>query len=79
MAGNIYFVLQNVFKSQTVSRASNIIIFKTLLRQVVNYRSKIWIITTREENMVKGWERKIYKPVIENGVREQGKIMTNRL
>lgn len=80
MAGNrAYFANIKLFRSPLLSRTTKKRLYKTLVRPVVTYASESWTLNTTITNNLKLFERKvlrrIYGPVMENGV---WRIRTNR-
>jgi len=80
LAGNrTYFAVIILFRSRLLSRATKIILYKTLIRPVVSCGAGAWTLTKKEEQAVLIFERKvfrrIYGPKYENG---QWKSRTNR-
>jgi len=80
LAGNgTYFGAIRLFRSRLLSRATKIILCKTLLRPVVPYGAEAWTLTKKEEQVVLIFERKIFRriygPEYENG---EWKSRTNR-
>ena len=73
-----FFALQNMFKSRNVSRNTKIKIYTTILRPIVMYGSECWVMTTREEQWLLRWERKILRKIF-GAVRDQNgwRIRTN--
>jgi hypothetical protein len=61
-----------MLKSKRISRRSKTQIYKTLIRPIVTYGAETLMLTNREENALRGFERKvlrkIYGPVMDNGV-----------
>ena len=57
-----------MLKSKRISRRSKLQICKTLIRPIVTYGAETWTLTVTEENALRRFERKIYGPVIDNGV-----------
>ena len=50
VAGNkAYFAAVSLFKSRLLSRATKILLYKTLIRTVVTYGTEVWTITRKEE------------------------------
>jgi len=50
LAGNItYFAAISLFRSRILSRATKIILHKTLIRPVVTYGAEAWTLTNKEE------------------------------
>jgi len=59
LAGNrTCFATISLFKSQLLSRATKIILYKTLIRPVVSYGAEAWTLTKKEEQAVLIFERK---------------------
>jgi len=69
----------NVPDGRFLSRATKIILYKTLIRPVVTYGAEAWTLTEKEEKVVLIFERKIFRiiygPKYENG---EWKSRTNR-
>ena len=67
-----------MFKSRNVSRNTKIKIYTTVLRHIVTYGSECWVMTTREEQWLLRWERKILRKIF-GAVRDQNgwRIRTN--
>jgi len=74
-----YFAPISLFRSRLLSRATKIILYKTLIRPVVTYGAEAWTLTKKEEQAVLIFERKIFRriygPKYENG---EWKSRTNR-
>ena len=66
-------------QESTLSRATKIILYRTLIRPVVSYGVEAWMLTKKEEQALLIFERKIFRriygPKYENGER---KSRTNR-
>ena len=80
LAGNgTYFAALLLFRSLNLSRASKIILYKTLIRPVVSYGAEAWTLTKKEEQALLIFEREIFRrmygPKYENG---EWKSRTNR-
>jgi hypothetical protein len=80
LAGNrTYFAAISLFRSRLLSRATKIILYKTLLRPVVSYGAEAWMLTKREEQALLIFGRKIFRriygPKYEN---REWKSWTNR-
>ena len=58
-------------RSRLLSRATKIILYKTLIRPVVSYGVEAWMLTKKEEQAMLIFERKIFRiiygPKYENG------------
>ena len=67
-----------MFKSRNVSRNTKIKVYTTILRPIVMYGSECWVMTTREEQWLLRWERKILRKIF-GAVRDQNgwRIRTN--
>jgi len=65
--------------TKLVTRATKIILYKTLVRPVVSYGDEAWTLTKKEEQDLLIFERKIFRriygPIYENG---EWKSRTNR-
>jgi len=74
-----YFAAISLFRSRLLSRATKIILYKTLIRPVVSYGAEAWTLTKKEEQDLLIFERKIFRrihgPKYENG---EWKSRTNR-
>ena len=44
-----HFAAISLFRSQLLSRANKIILYKTLIRPVVSYGAEAWTLTKKEE------------------------------
>jgi len=80
LAGNrIYFAAMSLFRSRLLSRATKILLYKTLIRPVVSYGAEAWTMTKKDEQALLVFERKIFRriygPKYENG---EWKSTTNR-
>ena len=75
----VYFADIGLFRSLLLSRATKIILYKTLTRPVVTYGAEAWTLTEKEEQAVLIFERKIFRRIYghkyENG---EWKSRTNR-
>ena len=79
LAGNrTHFAAKSLFRSRFLSRATKIILYKTLIRPVVSYGAEAWTLTKKEEKAVLIFERKIFRriygPKYENGNGKVGRI-----
>ena len=74
-----YFASVSLFRSRLLSRATKIILCKTLIRPVVSYGAEAWTLTKKEEQALLIFGRKIFRriygPKYENG---DWKSRTNR-
>ena len=62
LAGNrTYFATISLFGSRLLSRATKIILYKTLTRPVVSYGAEAWTLTKKEEQALLIFERKIFR------------------
>jgi len=80
LAGNrTYFAAISLFRSRLLSRATKIMLYKTLIRPVVSCEVEAWMLTEKEEQAVLILERKIFRRIYgakyENGEWKSG---TNR-
>jgi hypothetical protein len=80
LAGNrTYFAAVSLFRSRLLSRATKIILYKTLIRPVVSYGAEAWTLTKKEQQALLSFERKIFRricgPKYEN---REWKSRTNR-
>ena len=58
-----YFGAVSLFRSRLLSRATRIILYKTLVRPVVSNGAEVWTLTKKEEQAVQIFERKIYRRI----------------
>jgi len=80
LAGNrTYFAAISLFRSRLLSRATKILLYKTLIRPVVSYGVEAWTMTKKDEQALLDFERKIFRriygPKYEN---REWKSRTNR-
>jgi len=80
LVGNrTYFAAISLFRARLLSRATKIVLYKTLIRPVVSYGAEAWTLTKKEEQALLIFEKKIfrriYDPKYENG---EWKSRTNR-
>jgi hypothetical protein len=79
LGGNrTYFVAVSFFRSRLLSRATKIILYKTLIRPVVPYGAEARTLTKKEEQVLLIFERnifrRIYGPKYEKGNGKVGRI-----
>jgi len=74
-----YFAAISLFRSRLLSKATKIILYKTVIRPVVSYGAEAWTLTKKEEQAMLIFERKIFRRIYgakyENG---EWKSQTNR-
>jgi hypothetical protein len=58
-----YFAAISLFRSRLLSRATKIILYKTLIRPVVSYEVEAWMLTKKEEQALLIFERKIFRRI----------------
>jgi len=80
LAGNrTYFATISLFRSRLSSRATKILLYKTLIRPVESYGAEAWRVTKKDEQALLFFKRKIFRriygPKYENG---EWKIRKNR-
>jgi len=64
LAGNrTYFAAISLFRSRLSSRATKIVLYKTLIRQVVSCGAEAWTLTKKEKQTVLIFERKIFRRI----------------
>jgi len=64
LAGNrTYFAAISLFRSRLLSRATKIILYKTLIRPVISYGAEAWTLTKKEEQALLIFERKIFRRI----------------
>jgi hypothetical protein len=56
-----YFAAISFFKSQLLSRATKILLYKTLIRLVVSYEVETWTMMKKEEQALLIFERTIFR------------------
>jgi hypothetical protein len=74
LGGNItYFAAISLYRNRFLSRATKILLYKTLIRPAVTYGAETWTMTKKEEQALLIFERKIFRrihvygPKYENG------------
>ena len=64
LTGNrTYFAAINLFRSRLLSRATKIMLYKTLIRPVVSYGAEAWTLTKKEEQALLIFGRKIFRRI----------------
>jgi len=64
LAGNrTYFVAVSLFRNRFLSRATKILLYKTLIRPIVAYGAETWTMTKKEEQALLIFERKIFRRI----------------
>ena len=64
LAGNrTYFAAMSLFRSQLLSRATKIILYKTLTRPEVSCGAEAWTLTEKEEQAVLIFGREIFRRI----------------
>ena len=64
LAGNrTYFAAISLFRSRLLSRATKIILYKTLIRPIVSYGAEAWMLTKKEEQALRIFGRKIFRRI----------------
>jgi hypothetical protein len=64
LAGNrTFFAAINLFRSRLLSRATEILLYKTLIRPVVSYGAETWTVRKKDEQAVLIVERKIFRRI----------------
>jgi len=58
-----YFAAISLFRSRLLSRATKIILYKTLVRPVVSCGAEAWTLTKKEEQELVIFERKIFRRI----------------
>jgi len=57
MANRAYYGLQNHMKSRNISRNIKTLLYKTLIRPVLTYGAKTWVLSEQGEHRVNIFER----------------------
>jgi len=52
-----------MLKSKIIKRSTKMLIYKTLMRPVVTYRSETWALTISDENLLRIFDRKILRKI----------------
>ena len=79
LVGNrTYFAAISLFRRRLLSRATKIILYKTLIRPVVSYGAEAWTLTKKEEQAVLIFERKIFRRIY-GSVYEKGNGKVGRI
>ena len=77
-----YFAAVSLFRIRSLSRATKIILYKTLIRPEVSCGAEAWTLTEKEEQAVLIFEReifrRIYGPKYENGEMENSEESRTR-
>ena len=61
LAGNrTYFAAISLFRVGLLSRATKILLYKTLIRPVVSYGAEAWTVTKKDEQALLVFKRKIF-------------------
>jgi len=64
LAGNrTYFATISLFRRRLLSRATKILLYKTLIRPVVSYGAEAWTVTKNDEQAVLVFKRKIFRRI----------------
>ena len=58
-----YFAIISLFRSRLLSRATNIILYKILIRPVVSCGAKTWMLMKKEKQALLMFERKIFRRI----------------
>ena len=69
LANRNYFGLENILKAKNINRKCKVIIYKTLIKQVLMYGAEIWVLSKADELCLGVFERqilqRIYRPICE--------------
>jgi hypothetical protein len=64
LAGNrTYFGTLSLFRSRLLSRATKILLYKTLIRPVLSYGAEAWTLTKKDKQALLVFERKIFRRI----------------
>jgi hypothetical protein len=70
LANKAYFSLLTVMRYKDICKKTKVMLYKTLIRTVLTYRSETWMLSKKSENVLSISERKIlrriYGPVKDN-------------
>jgi hypothetical protein len=58
-----YFAAVSLFRSTLLSRATKILLYRTLIRLIVSYGAEAWTVTKKDEQAVLVFERKIFRRI----------------
>jgi len=73
LAGNrTYFASISLFRGRLLSRATKIILYKTLIRPVVSCGAEVWTLTKEEEQAVLIFEKEIFRRIYGYKYEERG-------
>lgn len=70
-ANKAFFGLRHLLKTNSLSRKTKLLIYKTLIRPVLTYASETWTLTVKEERLLGLFERRILRSVL-GGTKENG-------
>jgi hypothetical protein len=59
----IYFAALSLFRNRLLSRATKILLYKTLIIPAVTYGAETWMMTKKEEQALIIVERKIFRRI----------------
>jgi len=80
-ANKTYFMLQNFFKNNNISKKLKLRLKNTIIDIVLTYASETWTLTKRDRKQLNIFERKVYRrilgPVYDNE-QENWRILTNK-
>jgi len=58
-----YFAAISLFRNRLLSRATKILLYKTLIRPIVTYGAEPWTMTKKEEQILLIFEREIFRRI----------------
>jgi hypothetical protein len=61
VSNRIYFAAISLFRNRLLSRATKILLYKTLIRPIVTYGAETWTMTTKKILLI--FERKIFRRI----------------